>query len=81
MVVTDVTDANSMYVQMADEPRVTWLAEQLAELDVGSTPAPQARPVGGGTWGGALGGWVGGHAAPTRDSGLNPPPPPLCRHA
>ena len=40
VVISDVTDANALYVQVADEPRVTWVAEQLAELSLASAPPP-----------------------------------------
>lgn len=42
VVVSDVTDANGLYVQVADEPRVMWVAEQLAGLNIGEMPTPTA---------------------------------------
>ncbi|PSC71228.1 hypothetical protein C2E20_5281 [Micractinium conductrix] len=39
VVVSDMTDANGMYVQIADEPRVSWVAEQLAGMSMADTPA------------------------------------------
>ncbi|KAL4429360.1 hypothetical protein ABPG77_005134 [Micractinium sp. CCAP 211/92] len=47
VVVSDMTDANGMYVQVANEPRVSWVAEQLAELSLADTPPP-ATPLRGG---------------------------------
>lgn len=35
--VTDVSDANSFYVQVANEPRVSWLAEQLVKMKLDDT--------------------------------------------
>ncbi|KAI3435969.1 hypothetical protein D9Q98_002027 [Chlorella vulgaris] len=40
VVVSDVADANGIYVQVADEARVSWVAEQLAELSLGESAAP-----------------------------------------
>lgn len=40
LVVTDVADANNFFVQVADEPRVKWVTEQLASLGLGAASPP-----------------------------------------
>ncbi|KAL6773756.1 TXC1 [Auxenochlorella protothecoides x Auxenochlorella symbiontica] len=42
VVVTEVQDATSFYFQNAAEPRVTWIADELAALDLGATPPQTA---------------------------------------
>ena len=42
VIVTDVTDGNQFHVQMAKEPRVAWLADQLSAMDLDSTPVLRA---------------------------------------
>jgi hypothetical protein len=39
VVVTDVVDANAFYVQLTSEPRVDWIAEQLASMALDGPPA------------------------------------------
>ncbi len=57
VVVTDVVDAGSFCVQLAGEPRVDWIAEQMAELGLEELPPPPVRwgellatCAGGGCW-------------------------------
>ena len=46
VVVTDVVDANTFCVQLAEEPRVEWVAEQLAGLGLDEAQPPPVR----GSW-------------------------------
>jgi len=43
VVVTDVVDASEFYVQKLDEPRVAWLAEQLAAAAKADMPVIPVR--------------------------------------
>ena len=47
VVVTDVVDANTFCVQLAEEPRVEWVAEQLAGLGLDEAQPPPVRASGG----------------------------------
>jgi staphylococcal nuclease domain-containing protein 1 len=40
MIVTDVTDANSFFVQLCNQPRVAWVAEQLSNLPLDDAAPP-----------------------------------------
>ncbi|KAG7669099.1 hypothetical protein Ndes2526B_g00826 [Nannochloris sp. 'desiccata'] len=42
VVVTDVTDANTFYIQLSSEARAAWVAEQLANMSLDSAPAPSS---------------------------------------
>lgn len=41
VVVTDVRDGNTFYIQNASEPRVDWIAQELAALDLSASEAPK----------------------------------------
>lgn len=42
IVVTDVTDANTFYVQLSSEARAAWVADQLAGMSLDDTTAPSS---------------------------------------
>lgn len=44
VLVTEVLDGASFWVQKAEEPRVAWLEEQMQAL-AGSPPGPRVRPT------------------------------------
>jgi staphylococcal nuclease domain-containing protein 1 len=42
IVVTDVTDANTFYIQLSSEARAAWVADQLANMSLDSASAPSS---------------------------------------
>ena len=43
VVITEMVDANTFYVQHTNEPRAQWIADQLKSLDLDAAPSPQGN--------------------------------------